>query len=174
MDPSSFTHGIEKTGGSDMNSRERVVRLGIDIGKNSFHLWGVNRATRPAGVTPALSGGGKGAHGRGQPAARVVRGEWHGGRQERCRRFWKRMKATCRRSCVRCWLNTRIRGKETQLHAVFKQQEACQRLAAIVAVTLGLVLCQHGAGGKVRLLGISKRGNRHLHTLLVHGACSVV
>ena len=89
MDPSSFTHGIEKTGGSDMNSRERVVRLGIDIGKNSFHLWGVNRATRPAGVTPALSGGGKGAHGRGQPAARVVRGEWHGGRQERCRRFWK-------------------------------------------------------------------------------------
>ena len=38
----------------------------------------------------------------------------------------------------------------------------------------GLVLCQHGTGGKVRLLGISKRGNRHLHTLLVHGACSVV
>jgi len=25
-----------------MNSRERVVRLGVDIGKNSFHLWGVN------------------------------------------------------------------------------------------------------------------------------------
>ena len=25
-----------------MNGRKRVVRLGIDIGKNSFHLWGVN------------------------------------------------------------------------------------------------------------------------------------
>jgi|GEM_PF-5178452 len=49
-----FTHGVEsatmanylqpskETGGSDMNSRERVVSLGIDIGKNSFHLWGVN------------------------------------------------------------------------------------------------------------------------------------
>ena len=84
------------------------------------------------------------------------------------------MKATCRRSCVRCWLNTHIRGEEAQLHAVFKQQKACQCLAAIVAAALGLVLCQHGTGGKVRLLGISKRGNRHLHTLLVHGACSVV
>ena len=71
-------------------------------------------------------------------------------------------------------LDTRIRGEEAQLHAVFKQQEACQRLAAIVAVTLGLVPHQHGTGGKVRLLGISKRCNRHLCTLLVHGACSVV
>ena len=25
-----------------MNGRKWVVRLGIDIGKNSFHLWGVN------------------------------------------------------------------------------------------------------------------------------------
>ena len=71
-------------------------------------------------------------------------------------------------------LDTRIRGEEAQLHAVFKQQKACQCLAAIVAAALGLVLCQHGTGGKVRLLGISNRGNRHLHTLLVHGACSVV
>ena len=35
-------------------------------------------------------------------------------------------------------LDTRIRGEEAQLHAVFKQQEACQRLAAIVAAALGL------------------------------------
>ena len=35
---------------------------------------------------------------------------------------------------------------------------------------LGLVPRQHTTGGKPRLLGISKRGNRYLRTLLIHGA----
>jgi transposase len=35
---------------------------------------------------------------------------------------------------------------------------------------LGLVPRQHTTGGKARLLGISKRGNTHLRTLLIHGA----
>ena len=35
---------------------------------------------------------------------------------------------------------------------------------------LGLVPRQHTAGGKPRLLGISKRGNTYLRTLLIHGA----
>lgn len=35
---------------------------------------------------------------------------------------------------------------------------------------LGLVPRQHTTGGKPRLLGISKRGNTYLRTLLVHGA----
>lgn len=39
-----------------------------------------------------------------------------------------------------------------------------------LAAWLGLVPRQHGTGGRVRLLGISKGGNRYLRTLLVHGA----
>jgi transposase len=31
-----------------------------------------------------------------------------------------------------------------------------------------------GTGGRVRLLGISKRGDRYLRTLLIHGARSVL
>ncbi len=40
------------------------------------------------------------------------------------------------------------------------------------AAWLGLVPRQHSSGGKSRLLGISKRGDMYLRTLLVHGARS--
>jgi transposase len=43
-----------------------------------------------------------------------------------------------------------------------------------VAAFLGLVPKQHSSGGKNVLLGISKRGDRYLRTLLIHGARSVV
>jgi transposase len=39
---------------------------------------------------------------------------------------------------------------------------------------LGLVPKQSGTGGKVKLLGISKRGDVYLRTLLIHGARSVL
>lgn len=42
------------------------------------------------------------------------------------------------------------------------------------AAWLGLVPGQTGTGGKVRLLGISKRGDTYLRTLLIHGARSVL
>jgi transposase len=42
------------------------------------------------------------------------------------------------------------------------------------AAWLGLVPAQTGTGGKVQLLGISKRGDTYLRTLLVHGARSVL
>lgn len=42
------------------------------------------------------------------------------------------------------------------------------------AASLGLVPRQHSTGGKDRLLGISKRGNSYIRTLLVHGARSVI
>ncbi|MGV7245513.1 IS110 family transposase [Caballeronia sp. M23-90] len=42
------------------------------------------------------------------------------------------------------------------------------------AAWLGLVPAQSGSGGKVALLGISKRGDTYLRTLLVHGARSVI
>ena len=38
------------------------------------------------------------------------------------------------------------------------------------AASLGLVPRQHSTGGKDRLLGISKRGDRYLRCLLIHGA----
>ena len=43
-----------------------------------------------------------------------------------------------------------------------------------VAAWLGLVPKQHSSGGKTNLLGISKRGDTYLRTLLIHGARSVI
>lgn len=43
-----------------------------------------------------------------------------------------------------------------------------------VAASLGLVPKQHSSGGKDVLLGISKRGDRYLRSLLVHGARAVL
>ena len=42
------------------------------------------------------------------------------------------------------------------------------------AAWLGLVPRHEGTGGRVRLLGISKRGDKYLRTLLIHGARSVL
>jgi len=43
-----------------------------------------------------------------------------------------------------------------------------------MAAWLGLTPRQHSSGGKDRLLGISKRGDAYLRTLLIHGARSVL
>jgi transposase len=43
-----------------------------------------------------------------------------------------------------------------------------------VASWIGLVPKQTGSGGKVTLFGISRRGDTHLRTLLIHGARSVL
>jgi transposase len=43
-----------------------------------------------------------------------------------------------------------------------------------LAAWLGLVPRQHSSGGKTNLLGISKRGDTYLRTLLIHGARSVI
>lgn len=93
-------------------------------------------------------------------------------------------------------LDMQIDGIEKQLAAWEKQNEACQRimdipgvgpLVATAAVAImgdagafrsgrefaayiGLVPKQIGTGGKVRLLGISKRGDAYLRTLFIHGA----
>ncbi len=87
-----------------------------------------------------------------------------------------------------------------KLEQLAQQNEACQRLQTIpgfgpivssaflgvigngeqfskgrdAAASLGLVPRQHGTGGKTVLLGISKRGDKYLRSLLVHGARAVV
>ena len=43
-----------------------------------------------------------------------------------------------------------------------------------LAAWLGLVPRQHSSGGKPTLLGMSKRGDAYLRTLLIHGARSVI
>lgn len=97
-------------------------------------------------------------------------------------------------------LDARVKEYDAQINELFRSQEACQRVAAVegigpliatavvgtfgdarqfangrqFAAALGLVPAQHGTGDKTRLLGISKRGDRYIRTLLVHGARSVV
>lgn len=87
-----------------------------------------------------------------------------------------------------------------ELKRYSQQNDACQRLQTIpgfgpivasvfhshvgngedyrrgrdVSASIGLVPRQHSSGGKDTLLGISKRGDRQLRSLLVHGARAVV
>jgi len=97
-------------------------------------------------------------------------------------------------------LDEHIKFYTQKLEQYARQNEACQRLQTIpgfgpivssaflgvigngehyfkgldTAASLGLVPRQHGTGGKMILLGISKRGDRYLRSLLIHGARSVV
>jgi len=97
-------------------------------------------------------------------------------------------------------LDEQIATIERRLQAWMKQDQACAAIAAIPGVGLltataavatmgeakafrsgrefaafiGLVPRQCGSGGKVNLLGISKRGDTYLRTLLIHGARAVL
>lgn len=51
---------------------------------------------------------------------------------------------------------------------------AAWRNARDFAASLGLAPAHSGSGGKVRMGGISKRGNAYLRTLLIHGARNLV
>ena len=44
----------------------------------------------------------------------------------------------------------------------------------VVSSWLGLTSRQHSSGGQPNLLGISKRGNHYLRTMLIHSARSVL
>jgi transposase len=96
-------------------------------------------------------------------------------------------------------LDGHIDGYTQELARQSRQEDACQRLQTIpgfgpivasvfhsgvgqgeayrrgrdVAASVGLVPRQHSRGGKEVLLGISKRGDRYLRSLLIHGARSV-
>lgn len=61
----------------------------------------------------------------------------------------------------------------TALVAAVGRAEAFDQ-ARDLGAWLGLVPRQHTTGGKPRLLGISKRGNTYLRTLLIHGARSAL
>src|SRR5688572_29615316 len=93
-------------------------------------------------------------------------------------------------------LETRVAYYNAKLQAIARAHPVCQRVQAIpgigpltatallaavpdathfkngrqLAAWLGLVPREHSTGGKPRLLGLSKRGDVYLGTLLVHGA----
>jgi transposase len=97
-------------------------------------------------------------------------------------------------------LDRQVNELELQIKLWHKENEASQRLEAIpgvgpitasaivatvgnatefknsrqLAAWLGLVPKQHASGGKQLLLGISKRGDTYLRTLLIHGARAVI
>ncbi|ABE63822.1 transposase IS116/IS110/IS902 [Nitrobacter hamburgensis X14] len=93
-------------------------------------------------------------------------------------------------------LDQRITSYDRRIREIFRNSEQCQRLGKIegigpvtataliaavgdrtcfrngrqFAAWLGLVPKQRSSGGRVRLFGISKRGDRYLRTLMIHGA----
>lgn len=97
-------------------------------------------------------------------------------------------------------IEARIKVFDQKIDHVFYASEICQRVSAIsgvgpktatafvaavgdahdfkngrhFAAWLGLVPKQRSSGNKVHLLGISKRGDKYLRTLLVHGARAVL
>lgn len=97
-------------------------------------------------------------------------------------------------------LDRQVKELEQQIRLWHEQSEASRRLAEIpgigpitasalvatigdarcfkngrqLAAWMGLVPRQHSSGGKPVLLGISKRGDCYLRTLLVHGARAVI
>jgi transposase len=97
-------------------------------------------------------------------------------------------------------LDERVTRADCLIKRIFADNESCQKLAQVegigpvvatalvaavgnskeftngrhLAAWLGLVPRQHSTGGKGRLLGISKRGDRYLRALLIHGARATV
>lgn len=93
-------------------------------------------------------------------------------------------------------LDRRISSYNRRLRNIFQTNEMCRRIGKIegigpvtatalvaavgdrtcfkngreFAAWLGLVPKQKSSGGKTRLLGISKRGDRYIRTLMIHGA----
>jgi len=97
-------------------------------------------------------------------------------------------------------LDERVESLEDELKIACRNNTDCQRLLTIpgigllsataliaaigdirvfkngreLAAWLGLVPRQHSTGGKPTLLGISKRGDAYLRTLLIHGGRAIV
>lgn len=97
-------------------------------------------------------------------------------------------------------IDTRVNGYDEKLECLSKTNERCKKLMKIggigpitataivatigdasvfkngrhLAAFLGLVPKQYSSGEKVVLGGISKKGNRYLRTLLIHGARAIM
>lgn len=93
-------------------------------------------------------------------------------------------------------MDQRITSYDRRIREIFRNSEPCQRIGKIegigpitataliaavgdktcfkngrqFAAWLGLVPKQRSSGGRAGLVGISKRGDRYLRTLMIHGA----
>ena len=102
--------------------------------------------------------------------ARVARLDEEIGEIERRLALWHRSNTACRRIAEIPGV-----GVLTATAAVAAMGDpAAFRSGREFAAWLGLVPRHSGTGGRVRVLGISKRGDRYLRTLLIHGARSVL
>ncbi len=96
---------------------------------------------------------------------------------ERIDRFDQRLKqlsrenAQCRRLMTIAGIGPLV---ATALVAAVGDEVGVFKNGRQLAAWLGLVPRQCSTGGKTQLLGISKRGDRYLRTLLIHGARAVV
>ena len=97
-------------------------------------------------------------------------------------------------------LDQRVADYDRRIDQCFRASKLCQRLSSVagvgpiaatalvaavgdahyfkngrhLAAWLGLVPRQHSSGDRHRLMGISKRGDTYLRTLLIHGARSIM
>jgi transposase len=97
-------------------------------------------------------------------------------------------------------LDERVRELDQEIAAIARDDEAVRRIEQLrgigpltasalvamigdgrqfkngrqLAVALGLTPPQHSSGGQDKLLGISKRGDKYLRTLMIHGARSAL
>jgi len=98
------------------------------------------------------------------------------------------------------WLDERVHELDREIAVIVRENEAVRRIEQLrgigpliasalvamvgdgrqfkngrhLAVALGLTPRHHGSGGKEKLLGISKRGDKYIRTLLIHGARSAL
>lgn len=96
--------------------------------------------------------------------------------EERCAEYERRMKELCRAHPVCRRLATIPGVKHTIATAVIgtTADPHAFRNGRQFAAWLGIVPRQHSTGGTPRLLGISKRGDKYLRKLLIHGARSLL
>ena len=71
-------------------------------------------------------------------------------------------------------LDERVRALDQEVAAILVGDARQYRNGRDLAVALGLTPRQHSSGGKEKLLGISKRGDKYVRTLLIHGARSAL
>lgn len=74
-------------------------------------------------------------------------------------------------------LGRRINFFDKEIDAVFRQSEACQRIAKVKGIgpkTATAVVAAIGNKQVLMKMNMTKKGDKHLRTLFIHGACAVV
>ena len=158
--------------------RERLVRERTAIGNELRGLLGEfglvigrgHHAIREA-VPRILEDASNDLSGRGRRLIADLRDQWLE-REERIAHYDRELRAVARDNPVCCRLQT-IPGigpiNATLLYS-HGGDASNFRSGRHFSAYLGLVPRQYASGGKERLLGISKQGNKHVRKQLVHGA----